>query len=63
MGIGPIELLRAHLERVHQALLAGNQEPAPSTALVGDIAQRFGFRSRGTSPLPIKSKSNHPAKR
>ena len=48
MGIGPIELLRAQrLERVHQALLAGNQEPAPSTALVGDIAQRFGFRSRG----------------
>ena len=48
MGIGPIELLRAQrLERVHQALLAGNQEPAPSTASVGDIAQRFGFRSRG----------------
>ena len=48
MGLGPIELLRAQrLERVHQALLAGNQEPAPSTALVGDIAQRFGFRSRG----------------
>ena len=48
MGIGPIELLRAQrLERVHQALLACNQEPAPSTALVGDIAQRFGFRSRG----------------
>ena len=48
MGIGPIELLRAQrLERVHQALLAGHQEPAPSTALVGDIAQRFGFRSRG----------------
>ena len=48
MGIGPIELLRAQrLERVHQALLAGNQEPAPSIALVGEIAQRFGFRSRG----------------
>ena len=48
MGIGPIELLRVQrLERVHQALLAGNQEPAPSTALVGVIAQRFGFRSRG----------------
>ena len=48
MGLGPIELLRAQrLERVHQALLAGNQELAPSTALVGNIAQRFGFRSRG----------------
>ena len=48
MGIGPIEMLRAQrLERVHQALLAGNQEPTPSPALVGDIAQRFGFRSRG----------------
>jgi len=48
MGLGPIELLRAQrLERVHQALLAGNQEPALSTASVGDIAQRFGFRSRG----------------
>ena len=48
MGIGPIELLRAQrLERVHQALLAGNQEPASSIALVGEIAQRFGFRSRG----------------
>ena len=48
MGIGPIELLRAQrLEHVHQALLAGNQEPAPSPALVGEIAQRFGFRSRG----------------
>ena len=48
MGIGPIELLRAQrLERVHQALLVGNQERAPSPAFVGDIAQRFGFRSRG----------------
>ena len=48
MGIGPIELLRAQrLERVHQALLAGNQESAPSSACVGEIAQRFGFRSRG----------------
>jgi AraC family ethanolamine operon transcriptional activator len=48
LGIGPIELLRAQrLERVHQALLAGSQESAPSPALVGEIAQRFGFRSRG----------------
>ena len=48
MGIGPIELLRAQrLERVHQALLSVIQEPVPSPASVGDIARRFGFRSRG----------------
>ena len=49
MGIGPIELLRAQrLERVHQELrsCSDQEQPMPS-ASVGDIAQRFGFRSRG----------------
>jgi len=49
MGIGPIELLRAQrLERVHQELRScSDQEQALPSASVGDIAQRFGFRSRG----------------
>ena len=60
MGIGPIELLRAQrLERVHQALLAGSQEPAPSTALVGEIAQRFGFRSRGHFAAAYQEQYGH----
>jgi len=49
MGLGPIELLRAQrLERVHQELRScSDQEQALPSASVGDIAQRFGFRSRG----------------
>ena len=49
MGVGPIELLRAQrLERVHQELRTSfdQEQPMPS-ASVGEIAQRFGFRSRG----------------
>ena len=49
MGLGPIELLRAQrLERVHQELRScSDQEQTMPSASVGDIAQRFGFRSRG----------------
>ena len=49
VGIGPIELLRAQrLERVHQKLRScSDQEQALPSASVGDIAQHFGFRSRG----------------
>ena len=46
MGIGPIELLRAQQDAFTRRCWPAITS-RPHQALVGDIAQRFGFRSRG----------------